>query len=117
MLDRNDGDFSYSDLAHIGRYFKIRSRFFQWILATLLFHLFLFMHPVAINAEVQYKGMDLIDVNVLIESKVKDSEKFSGLASMYIVIGLFVAVGVTIKSFWYRIRGFLGIKNKSEKKK
>jgi YidC/Oxa1 family membrane protein insertase len=83
MLDRNDGDFSYSDLAHIGRYFKIRSRFFQWILATLLFHLFLFMHPVAINAEVQYKGMDLIDVNVLIESKVKDSEKFSGLASMY----------------------------------
>ena len=41
----------------------------------------------------------------------------SGSAIMTIVIGLFVAVGVTIKSFWYRIRGFLGIKNKSEKKK
>ena len=41
----------------------------------------------------------------------------SGSAIMTIVIGLFVTVGVTIKSFWYRIRGFLGIKNKSEKKK
>ena len=40
----------------------------------------------------------------------------SGSAIMTIVIGLFVAVGVTIKSFWYKIQGFLGI-TKSKKKK
>ena len=32
----------------------------------------------------------------------------SGSAIMTVIIGFFVAIGVTIKTFWYKIRGMFG---------
>lgn len=37
----------------------------------------------------------------------------SGSAIMSVIIGFFVAIGVLVKTFWYKIKGFLGLsKNK-----
>ena len=33
----------------------------------------------------------------------------SGSAIMSVIIGFFVAIGVLVKTFWYKIKGFLGL--------
>lgn len=38
----------------------------------------------------------------------------SGSAIMSVIIGFFVAIGVLVKTFWYKIKGFFGFsKNKN----
>lgn len=38
----------------------------------------------------------------------------SGSAIMSAIIAAFVAVGLAIKTFWYKIKGFLGLSKKTE---
>lgn len=38
----------------------------------------------------------------------------SGSALMTVVIGIFVAIGVTIKSFWYKIKSAIGLSKKAK---
>lgn len=39
----------------------------------------------------------------------------SGSAIISIIIGFFVSIGIIIKTFWYKIKGLLGV-SKTEKK-
>ncbi|MCF6288049.1 MAG: hypothetical protein L3J53_02290 [Proteobacteria bacterium] len=38
----------------------------------------------------------------------------SGSAIMSAIIGFFVAVGLAIKTYWYKIKSFLGLSKKTE---
>ena len=40
----------------------------------------------------------------------------SGSAIMSVIIGFFVAVGVLIKTFWYKIKNFFGFKKAKKTK-
>ena len=38
----------------------------------------------------------------------------SGSAIMSVIIGFFVAIGVLIKTFWYKIKSFFGLSKKKK---
>jgi O-antigen/teichoic acid export membrane protein len=40
----------------------------------------------------------------------------SGSAFMSVIIGFFVAIGVLIKTFWYKIKSFFGLSKNSKPK-